>query len=61
MKRVIAVLTGEKYLNLPADSMKIENDAIIAYLAGELVAYLDVGCVLCAYISEKTEGRIENA
>ena len=57
MKKFVAERTEDKYLNLPADSMKIENDAIIAYLDGEPVAYLDVGCVLCAYISEKAEGR----
>lgn len=57
MKRFIALLNGDKYLNLPADRMKIENDAIVVFCDGEPVAYIDVGCVLCAYMSEKTEGR----
>ena len=52
MKKFIAQINGGDFINIRADEMKIDNDAIIVLLGGAVVAYVDVGVCLCAYLSE---------
>lgn len=52
MTRFIAHINGGDFINIPADEMKIENDAIIAFFNGSVVAYVDLGVCLCAHLSE---------
>ena len=55
MKRFIAQLNDNSYVNVPADRMEIEDNAIYVRNGQELVAYLDTSCVLIAHISEKVQ------
>ena len=52
MKKFIAQINGGDFINIRADEMKIDNNAIIVFLNGAVVAYVDVGVCLCAYLSE---------
>ena len=54
MKRFIATLNDGSFINIPADSMKLENDALLVSDGNELVAYVDLSCTLCAHISERS-------
>ena len=53
MKRFTAQLNDGSYMNIRADRMEITENAIVVYFDGNLVAYLDTGCVLTAHLSEK--------
>jgi hypothetical protein len=53
MTRFIAQLNGESFINIPADEMLFDGAYIAVYRQKNLVALLDVGVVLSAYISEK--------
>lgn len=53
MKRITIMLNGGEFINVPADRMEIREDAILAWSGGNLVAYADIGSVVCAHISEK--------
>lgn len=53
MTRFIAQLNGESFINIPADEMQFDGAYIAVYRQKNLVALLDVGVVLSAYISEK--------
>lgn len=53
MTRFIACLTGDSFINILADEMKLGENYITVYYQKNLVAFLDVGIVLCAYMSEK--------
>ena len=57
MKRFTAQLNDCRFVNVPADRMVLEDNAIYVYCEGEMVAYLDISCVLCAHVSERGEGR----
>ncbi|MBR4857042.1 MAG: hypothetical protein IKU94_10515 [Bacteroidaceae bacterium] len=52
MKRFIAQINSGDFINIPADEMKIDNEAIIALLNGSVVAYVDTSVCLCAHLSE---------
>ena len=54
MKRFIAQINDGAFINIAADEMKIENEAIIALLNGSLVAYVDTSVCLCAHLSDST-------
>ena len=56
MKRFIAQLNDNSYINVPADHMEVKDNAIFVHNGQELVAWLDVGCVLTAHMSEKVQG-----
>lgn len=56
MKRFVAQLNDGSYVNLTADKMEIVDCAIRVYCSGELVAFLDVSCVLIARLDERGVG-----
>ena len=60
MKRFIAQLSGGDFINIPADEMRLENDAIIVAMNGSMVAYIDVGVCLCAHLSDKDVAKCTN-
>ena len=54
MKKFIARLNDDSYINICADEMQIKEDTfILVYNEKNLVAFLDVGVVLSAHMSEK--------
>ena len=57
MTRLIVTFNGanSSYINIPADRLVREDDAIVAYRGTELVGYFDVGCVLEAHLSMKED------
>lgn len=55
MKRFVAQLNDSSYINIAADRMVLEDNAIRVFSEGELVAFLDTSCVLVAKFSEKGE------
>lgn len=46
MKKFYATLSDGSYINVFADELKLQNDAIQAYSGGHLVAFVDIGCLL---------------
>ena len=54
MKRFIAILNDQSYVNVPATRMQLEDNAIRVWNEEELVAYIDVGVILSAHISERS-------
>lgn len=59
MKRFIATINGESYINIPADRMVFNKDSnmVMVYNGQALVACVDVSTVLTAHISEETPER----
>ena len=55
MKRFIAILNGDSFINVPATRMQKEEDAILVWDGEELVAFVDVGCVLAAHMSDRKD------
>ena len=55
MKRFIALLNDGSFVNVPATRMEIVDDSIRVWDGGDLVAYLDVGVVLSAHMSERKQ------
>ena len=57
MKRFNAMLSHDKYINVPADKMveDTDNNQILVYDGNELVACVDKSIVLSAHISEMSE------
>lgn len=53
MKRFVAQLNDTSFVNVVADRMKLEDNALCIYAGDQLVAYLDTSCVLCAHLSER--------
>lgn len=53
MKRFIAQLSGGDFINIAADAMQIDDDAIIAIRNGHTVAYISIGMCLTAHLSER--------
>lgn len=55
MKRFIATLNGESYINIPADRMVFnqETNLVMVYNGQALVACVDVSVVITAHISDK--------
>lgn len=53
MKRFVAQLNDTSFVNVAADSMRLEDNALCVYAGDQLVAYLDTSCVLCAHLSER--------
>lgn len=53
MKRFNAVLNDGSYVNVEADRMHMEENALFVWKGQDLVAYIDVSCVLCAHLSER--------
>lgn len=54
MTRFIAQLNDGSYINILADKMKMEDNMILAYQDGCLVALADVSIILSAHLSERT-------
>lgn len=52
MRRFVAQLNDGSYINIFADSMKLEKDLITVYNQGALVAVLDISVVLMACLWE---------
>ena len=57
MKRFVAQLNDGSYINVPADRMQARDSAFCVYDGPELVAYVDMGAVVSAYISDR-EGKV---
>ena len=59
MKRFIATLSGESYINIPADRMVFNQDRnmVMVYNGQAFVACVDVSAVITAHISEETPER----
>ena len=57
MKKFIAQLNDNSFINIHADEMKLDDNHITVYQGGNLVAFLDVSTVLCAYLSYKAVDR----
>lgn len=59
MKRFIATLNGESYINIPADRMVFNRDTnlVMVYNGQAFVACVDVSAVITAHISEETPER----
>ena len=55
MKKFIAQLNDNSFINIYADGY------ITVYHGGNLVAFLDVSTVLCAYLSEMVVNKSEGA
>ena len=55
MKRFVAQLNDNSYVNIEADRMVLEDNTIRVFCEGDLVAFLDTSCVLVAKFSEKGE------
>lgn len=53
MKRVIVILNGGEYINIPADRMEVADTELRAWNGNDLVAYVDTGAVVCAHMSEE--------
>lgn len=53
MKRITILLNGGEHVNIPADRMEMAENALLAWNGTELVAYVDIGAVICAHLSEK--------
>ena len=55
MKRFIATLNGESYINIPADRMVFSKDTnmVMVYNGQAFVACVDVSVVITAHISDK--------
>lgn len=53
MTRFIAQLNDGSFVNILADEMKMGDNCITVFRDGKLVAFLDVGVVLTAHLSEK--------
>jgi len=59
LKRFIATLNGESYINIPADRMVFNKDTnmVMVYNGQAFVACVDVSAVITAHISEETPER----
>lgn len=57
MKRFLAKFSDGSYFNIRADRMEIQDTTILAWEGDKLVAYADVGSVLCAYLSDPQEKK----
>jgi hypothetical protein len=55
MKRFIAIMNDGSFINIPATSMKIEDNAIIVSNGNDVVAYVDLSFALCAHISDRKD------
>lgn len=53
MKRITILLNSGEHINIAADRMECKENTIMAWKGTELVAFVDVSAVICAYISEK--------
>lgn len=59
MTRFIAGLNGGNHINIPADRMVLTDDhtGLLVYQGLELVAYVDMGAVVTAHMSNRAEAR----
>ena len=55
MKRFIAIMNDGSFINVPATTMEIADNAIIVRDGESIVAYVDLSVCLCAHISERKE------
>lgn len=55
MKRFVAQINDGSYVNIVADRMVLEDCTLRVFCDGELVAFLDISCVLIAKFSERSE------
>ena len=53
MRRFIAQLNDMSYINIPADRMELNDDMIRVWAGSNLVAMVDISCVISAHISER--------
>ena len=56
MKRFVATLNDGSFINVDATRMQITETAIIVWSKNEPVAYIDLGAVISAHISERGAG-----
>lgn len=55
MKRANIILPQEKYINVPADRMEVNENLLYVYNGEDLTALVDVSVILSAHISERGE------
>lgn len=53
MKRFSATLNDGSFINVEATRMELTETAVIAWRENEPVAYIDLGAVISAHISER--------
>ena len=53
MKRFVAILNDSSFINIPATRMEKEENAILVWNGEELVAYVDVSCIITSHIGER--------
>ena len=53
MKRFIAILNDQSYVNVAATRMELVDNALNVWNGVDLVAYIDVSVILSAHISER--------
>lgn len=58
MKRFIAILNDQSYVNVPATRMEMVDNAIRVWNGDELVAFIDVSVILSAHISERKDANV---
>lgn len=56
MKRITATLNDGSFINVEATRMEITEIAIIVWSGNEPVAYIDLGAVVSAHLSERGAG-----
>lgn len=58
MKRFIAILNDQSYVNVSATRMEMVDNAIRVWNGDELVAFIDVSVILSAHISERKDANV---
>jgi len=48
MKKFVAQLNDESYINIPADKMEVKDEFLYVWLGSDLVAMVDVSVLLMA-------------
>lgn len=56
MKRFVATLNDGSFINVDATRMELTEIAVIVWKEKEPVAYIDLGAVISAHISERGAG-----
>ena len=53
MRRFVAQLNDMSFINISGDNMEIVDNMIRVWAGSDLVATVDISCVVSAHISEK--------
>lgn len=53
MKRFVANLNDGSYVNVAADRMELKENMIFVYCQKEMVAIIDVSCILVARLDDR--------